>query len=128
MDPQALFRAWCARTTAYDVVRVAAAVVLLTAAGLKAHQAATSPVLGDGFLNSRWVLIATVEFEIFFGLWLLANILPVWTRRRFATQGDGRPRVASVFLAGGAEFMAAILLRSSFVTSCSAMAMERACV
>ena len=81
MDPQALFRAWCARTTAYDVVRVAAAVVLLTAAGLKAHQAATSPVLGDGFLDSRWVLIATVEFEIFFGIWLLSNILPVWTRR-----------------------------------------------
>lgn len=81
MDPQAMFRAWRARITAYDVVRVAAAAVLLTAAGLKAHQLATSPVLGDGFLDSRWVLIATVEFEIFFGLWLLANILPVWTRR-----------------------------------------------
>ena len=81
MDPQAIFRTWRARITAYDVVRVAAAVVLLTAAGLKAHQLATSPVLGDGFLDSRWILIATVEFEIFFGLWLLANILPVWTRR-----------------------------------------------
>lgn len=81
MERLAMFRAWCARITAYDVVRVAVAVVLLTAAGLKAHQLATSPVLGDGFLDSRWVLIATVEFEILFGLWLLANILPVWTRQ-----------------------------------------------
>jgi hypothetical protein len=67
--------------TPYDFVRVALAAILLVAAGLKCHQLATSPVLGDGLLDSRWVLIATVEFELFFGLWLLANLLPKWTHR-----------------------------------------------
>ena len=33
----------------YDVLRVLAAVVLLIAAGLKAYQLATEPVLGTGF-------------------------------------------------------------------------------
>jgi uncharacterized membrane protein YphA (DoxX/SURF4 family) len=50
--------------------------LLLTAAGLKAHQLATQPVLGAGFLNSRWFVIAVVEFEVLFGLWLLAGLAP----------------------------------------------------
>ncbi|MCX7428744.1 MAG: hypothetical protein NTW96_24350 [Planctomycetia bacterium] len=70
-----------ARLTPYDFVRVALAAILLVAAGLKCHQLATSPVLGDGLLDSRWLLMATVEFELFFGLWLLANLLPSWTHR-----------------------------------------------
>lgn len=69
------------RLTGYDAVRVAVGVLLLTAAGLKAHQLATEPILGTGLLDSRWLLMATVEFELFFGLWLLVNIWPkpTWT-------------------------------------------------
>lgn len=49
--------------------------------GLKGYQLATEPVLGTGLLDSRWLLIAVVEFELFFGLWLLAGLLPrlTWT-------------------------------------------------
>lgn len=56
------------------------AAVLLTAAVLKAYQLATKPIIGTGLLDSRWLLMATVEFELFFGLWLLANIWakPTW--------------------------------------------------
>ena len=32
--------------------------------------------MGHGLLDSRWLLIGVVEFELFFGLWLLAAILP----------------------------------------------------
>ena len=73
---------WLAKTTArwrmtpYDVVRVLVAVLLLTAAALKAHQLATEPLLGRSILDSRLVLTGTVEFELFFGLWLLANPWP----------------------------------------------------
>ncbi len=65
----------------YDVVRLLLAVVLLLAGGLKAYQLATEPVIGTGLLDSRWLLMATVEFELFFGLWLLSGILPklTWT-------------------------------------------------
>lgn len=60
----------------HDAVRVVLAAVLLVAAVLKCHQLATSPVLGDGLLDTRWFLIFTVEFELFFGLWLLSGLLP----------------------------------------------------
>ncbi|MBN1908521.1 MAG: hypothetical protein JW818_02170 [Pirellulales bacterium] len=64
------------RVSGHDVVRRALAAILLVAAGLKTHQLATSPVVSEGLLDSRWVLVATVEFELFFGLWLLAGLLP----------------------------------------------------
>jgi hypothetical protein len=64
------------RLTGYDVVRIALGLLLLTAAGLKAYQLATEPVAGTGLLDSRWLLMATVEFELLFGLWLLANVWP----------------------------------------------------
>ena len=60
----------------YDVVRILLAVVLLTAAGLKCVQLSTEPVIGHSIFDSRWLLMATVEFELFFGFWLLANITP----------------------------------------------------
>jgi hypothetical protein len=66
----------CPIRSGYDVVRVLIAVVLLTAAGLKCHELATTPIIAKTWLDSRWLLMATVEFELFFGLWLLANILP----------------------------------------------------
>jgi len=65
----------------YDLVRVILGMILLTAAGLKGYQLATEPVPDTGILDSRWFLIAVVEFELLFGLWLLANLRPRWTRR-----------------------------------------------
>jgi len=61
-----------ARFTGYDAVRILLGLVLLTAAGLKGHQMATEPVPGTGLLDSRWLLMLTVEFEFLLGLWLLA--------------------------------------------------------
>ncbi len=60
----------------YDAFRLVVAAVLLLAAGLKGYQLSTEPVLGTGLLDSRWFLIGVVEFELFFGFWLLANLLP----------------------------------------------------
>jgi len=67
------------RIAGYDVVRIVLGLVLLTAAALKGHQLATEPVAGTGLLTSRWFLIGVVEFEFFFGLWLLAGPYPKWT-------------------------------------------------
>ena len=60
----------------YRVISFAVALVLLVAAVLKGYQLATEPMLGPGLLDSRWLLIGVVEFELFFGLWLLAGIWP----------------------------------------------------
>ena len=64
----------------YHLVRIAVAVLLLTASVLKCWQLATEPIIGNSLLESRWLLMATVEFELFFGIWLLANIWakPTW--------------------------------------------------
>jgi hypothetical protein len=65
----------------WNLIRIALAVLLLTASALKGWQLATEPALGNGLLDSRWLLIATVEFELLFGLWLLGGLLPkaTWT-------------------------------------------------
>ncbi len=70
-----------ATRTGYDVVRIALGLLLLTAAALKGHQLATEPIVETSLLTSRWVLIGVVEFELFFGLWLLAGLYPRWTWR-----------------------------------------------
>jgi hypothetical protein len=64
----------------YRFVSVLLAALLLTASALKCHQLSTEPILGNSLLDSRWLLMATVEFELFFGIWLLANLLarPTW--------------------------------------------------
>ena len=86
------------RLRGYNLLRVFVAAVLLTAAALKCHQLATEPIMAGtvpiladtigpwlakmGLSPSslvRWLLMATVEFELFFGVWLLANILPKLT-------------------------------------------------
>ena len=64
------------RWTGYDLVRCALGLVLLVAAALKAHQLATGPVPETDVLHSRWFLIIEVEFELLFGLWLLAGAYP----------------------------------------------------
>ncbi len=56
-------------------VRLFVAAVLLIAAGLKAHQLATTPSLGDGILQARWFNIFVVEFELLFGIWLVFGLL-----------------------------------------------------
>jgi hypothetical protein len=65
----------------WNLVRTAVAGLLLTASALKCWQLATEPVIGTSLLDSRWLLMAMVEFELFFGIWLLANIWarPTWT-------------------------------------------------
>ena len=54
-------------------------VVILVAAFLKAHQLATVPSLGEGLFHARWFNILVVEFELFFGIWLLFGLLPSLT-------------------------------------------------
>ena len=60
----------------YDVVRILAAFVLLTAAFLKAYALSTEPVIEHSMLDNRWLLMGLVEFELLFGFWLLANLTP----------------------------------------------------
>jgi len=61
------------------VLRFVVATIILTAAGLKAHQLATVPSLGEGLFHARWFNILVVEFELFFGIWLLFGLLPKLT-------------------------------------------------
>jgi len=61
------------------VMRFAVAAIFLVAAGLKAHQLATTPYLGEGLLHARWFNIFVVEFELFFGIWLIFGMLPKLT-------------------------------------------------
>lgn len=46
----------------YHVVRIAVAILLLTASGLKCWQLATEPVLGTSWLDSRWLLMLMTAF------------------------------------------------------------------
>jgi uncharacterized membrane protein YphA (DoxX/SURF4 family) len=57
----------------WTVMRFAVALILLIAAILKA---ATTPTFGEGLLHARWFNILVVEFELFFGIWLLFGMLP----------------------------------------------------
>ena len=61
------------RPTPFDVLRLALGVLLLTAATLKGYQLTTEPLLGEGILHWRPLLIGVVEFELFLGLWLLSG-------------------------------------------------------
>lgn len=58
----------------FRALQICLALLLLTAAGLKTHQLATEPVLGSTLLESRWFLVAVVEFELFFAAWLLSGL------------------------------------------------------
>jgi uncharacterized membrane protein YphA (DoxX/SURF4 family) len=60
----------------WTVIRFIVATVILTATVLKAHQLATTPSLGDGLLHARWFNIFVVEFELFFGMWLIWGLFP----------------------------------------------------
>ncbi len=67
--------------TGWLVLRTLISVLLLVSAGLKTHQLATQPILGEGLLENRWLLIAVVQFEFFFAFWLLSGLFPSVTRR-----------------------------------------------
>lgn len=67
----------CVRPTeGWHLVRVVAALVLLTAALPKCHQCCTGPIPGTGILSARWFVICVVEAEWLGSLILLASILP----------------------------------------------------
>lgn len=53
--------------------------LLLIAASLKAYELATAPVPAESILDSRWTLIAVVESELLFGIWLLFGLCPKFT-------------------------------------------------
>jgi uncharacterized membrane protein YphA (DoxX/SURF4 family) len=63
----------------WTVMRFAVAAILLMAAFFKAHDL-TTPALDEGLFHVRWFKIFVVEFEIFFGLWLIFGFLPKLTR------------------------------------------------
>ena len=65
----------------YDAVRILAALVLFVAALLKGYQLSTEPVIGQNLLESRGFLMAVVEFELFFALWL---VFGPWPRQTWA--------------------------------------------
>ncbi len=56
----------------FNVLRVAMAVILLAAAGLKSYKQITEPALKAGFFDSRWFVIWVVELELLFAVWLLS--------------------------------------------------------
>ena len=68
------------------VVRFVIAAILLSSAVLKTHQLTTEPLLGSGFLQSRWFLTVVVEYECFLAFWLISGLYPeVAWRVSFAT-------------------------------------------
>ncbi len=99
----------------YDVVRIAAALLLLVAATSKAYQLVTEPVLGSGVLESRPFLMFVVEFELFFGLRLLSGLLPSPFGRAARRESESLPSPSGRG-AGGEGFLtwlAALTLMSS---------------
>jgi len=60
----------------YDAVRVFLAAVLLVAAGMKAYEIATAPLLETNLFRTRWFSIGLVEVEFGLGLWLLVGAWP----------------------------------------------------
>jgi len=55
-------------------------VVVLAAAMLKAHHAATADIAATSILNTRWFRVCTVLFELAFGLWLVSGFYERITR------------------------------------------------
>ncbi|MCR4415723.1 MAG: hypothetical protein NUV77_25195, partial [Thermoguttaceae bacterium] len=55
-------------------LRIFLGLLLVTAAGLKAHQLATEATVGDGIMHSRWFILTVTECELLLGVWLLSGI------------------------------------------------------
>jgi len=56
------------------MTRILLGLVLLGAAGLKAHHLATGPVAGEGLLTSRWFQVVWIECEVVLGVWLFSGL------------------------------------------------------
>lgn len=84
-----------------------AGLILLCAAGLKAHQIATQPVTAPGWLGSRTSSLALVEFELALGSLLLFG---AWARITWA--------VAFTTFAGFAGISLAMLARRASSCGC----------
>lgn len=60
----------------WPICRKFLGVVLLVAAGMKAHELATLPILPQRFFAQRWFWLTAVEAEGVLGAWLiLASVL-----------------------------------------------------
>lgn len=57
----------------WQILSVLLGSVLLVAVALKGQEIATTELLEDGLLSSRWFLVLVVEWEIIFALWLLSG-------------------------------------------------------
>lgn len=73
-------RALVGRIVRSPAVPILVGVVVLLAAMLKAHHAATADMPATSFLNTRWFKICTVLFELAFGLWLVSGFYQRITR------------------------------------------------
>lgn len=62
----------CSR--AWNILRRLLGLVLIAAAILKGNELATLPLLGDGLLNQRWLLVCLIELEAVLGAWLLIGL------------------------------------------------------
>src|SRR5262249_28731315 len=64
----------------FGVVRLPLGVLLLTAAGLKAHSLLTGANVYESLVPSPHLQIATIEMETLLGLWLLSGwaVRPAW--------------------------------------------------
>lgn len=69
------------RVSGYVATRILLGTVLAAAGVLKGYELTSDPVAGSNPLPPRWLLIGLVEFEWMLGLWLLAGLHPVATRR-----------------------------------------------
>jgi hypothetical protein len=65
----------------YRWVSAGLGLILVIAGILKGHQVLTEPLAEIDLLTSRWFLTLLVEFEVMFGIWLVAGLWPVKTRR-----------------------------------------------
>ena len=79
-------------------------IVLLVAAGFKGHSLLTDFVPGKTLLLSRFVQFATVEIELFLGLWLVSGLKLTWAARVGTAFFLALAGVSGRMLASGAEF------------------------
>lgn len=65
----------------WHVLRFVLAAILLTAAGLKAHQLITDPAARAGLYGPVWVELLTIHVEVIVAVWLISNIAPALAHR-----------------------------------------------
>jgi hypothetical protein len=68
------------RQSASALVEALGAIVLLSAAALKAVQTSTVPLSAQHIRWLAWGQLGLIEFEIVWGIWILGGIVPYWTR------------------------------------------------